>query len=93
MIPLEKQVVSLHLAKRLKELGVKQESYFIWFASEGDKRVEIYEIMQTNELFHHHSMVVCPIASAFTVAELGEISVREFIQNNEGMRCDLNILD
>jgi len=30
MIPLEKQVVSLELARRLKELEVKQESYFYW---------------------------------------------------------------
>jgi hypothetical protein len=30
MISLEKQVCSLELAKRLKELGVKQESLFYW---------------------------------------------------------------
>ena len=41
MIPFEKQVCSLELAKRLKELGVKQESYFTWFAYEGDKRVRL----------------------------------------------------
>jgi hypothetical protein len=72
MMPLEKQVVSLDLAKRLKELGVKQESYFTWFAYEGDKGVKFTQIMRTNEEFLS-SMVVCPIASAFTVAELGEM--------------------
>ena len=31
---LEKQVVSLELAKKLKSLGVRQESYFYWVDSE-----------------------------------------------------------
>ena len=31
MISLEKQVCNLELAKRLKELGVKQERYFDWY--------------------------------------------------------------
>jgi hypothetical protein len=31
MIPLEKQVCSLDLAKRLKELRVKQESFWAWY--------------------------------------------------------------
>jgi hypothetical protein len=30
MIPLKKQVCNLALAKRLKELGVKQESVYVW---------------------------------------------------------------
>ncbi len=34
MMPLESQVCSLELAKRLKELGVKQESLFYWVAED-----------------------------------------------------------
>ena len=63
---LEDQVCSLDLAKRLKELGVKQESAFYWedsyfhpgnwslFKSEGEPR------MNAN-------------VAAFTVAELGKL--------------------
>jgi hypothetical protein len=56
---LENQVVSLDLAKRLKELGVKQESLFYWHDSEvisDDSRLRVPEDV-----------------SAFTVAELGEM--------------------
>jgi hypothetical protein len=68
---LEKQVVSLDLSKRLKELGVKQESLFYW--------VEMYEEPAklfsadwaldkrrlANKQYHNYS--------AFTVAEMGEM--------------------
>lgn len=60
------QVCSLDLAKRLKELGVKQESHF-WYnqscvnghAPIWDKKVDLYP-------YENHF-------SAFTVAELGEM--------------------
>lgn len=64
---LEKQVCSLELAKKLKELGVEQESLFVWHSdsprygwllcSNDDKRYPL----GTRRL------------SAFTVAELGEM--------------------
>lgn len=61
---LDQQVCSLELAKRFKELGVKQESLFYW---------EHYSIngwcIEWCELgpFSEHAV------SAFTVAELGEM--------------------
>lgn len=68
---LEKQVVSLELAKRLKELGAKQESLFWWhegmeWAIFGDGDVTSWGFQET---FEHGPKDV----SAFTVAELGEI--------------------
>lgn len=56
---LENQVCSLELAKRLKELGVKQESYFYW------DKTPMLLIGQRPEKFG--------CISAFTVAELGEM--------------------
>lgn len=38
---LEQQVVSLELAKRIKELGIKQESLFYWCEKLSDKTIHI----------------------------------------------------
>ncbi|MDQ4420751.1 hypothetical protein OOT33_09940 [Sphingobium sp. DEHP117] len=60
---LEQQVCSLKLAKRLKELGVKQHSLFWWDDHTEISFVEIVSFMEPDN----------PVCSAFTVAELGEI--------------------
>ena len=62
MIPLEQQVCSRELAKRLEELGVRQESVFWWV----DRKV-----MYTGGRASH-AQLQGGIA-AFTVAELGEM--------------------
>ena len=61
---LESQVASLELCKRLKELGVKQESYFIWIESLHENRI----VQSSNT--PHETRIIC---SAFTSAELGEM--------------------
>ena len=65
---IEKQVCSLKLAKRLKELNCKQDSLFYWVeSSEGqeDYRVQCKDCAY--EYGNHR------VYSAFTVAELGEM--------------------
>lgn len=57
---LSKQVVSSELAKRLKELGVKQESLFYWTTGGVVYRSEMPFWLESNY-------------SAFTVTELGEM--------------------
>jgi hypothetical protein len=63
---LENQVCSLELSKKLKELGVKQESLFWWFCDGSQAHRIIYgntDVPMTKYTLH----------SAFTVAELGEL--------------------
>jgi hypothetical protein len=81
MISLEQQVVSLELAKRLKELGVKQESLFWWVEMPADKEFYI-QPGDTAQLFS-------PRYSAFTVAELREILPRRYgtQRYQEGWYC------
>jgi len=67
---LEQQVVSLELAKQLKELGVKQESLWWWrLYSDGtggmDWHLELYNNKDKDKAYDE--------ISAYTVAELGEM--------------------
>ena len=74
---LEDQVCSLELAKKLKELGVKQESLWVWLPYlEGDDTTR-WEIERSR-----HGLYA-PV-SAFTVAELGEM-LPEYVMRG-GMR-------
>lgn len=59
---LENQVCQLDLAKRLKELGVKQESYWKWD-----------EFGHLLDIYYEEKNPGVPFVSAFTVAELGEM--------------------
>lgn len=59
---LEQQVTSLELSKRLRELGVKQESYFTWIDLGMQRGCEL-----SIGGFDKDDV------SAFTVAELGEM--------------------
>ena len=73
---LEKQVTSLELSKRLKELGVKQESFAFWHeATNGTVTL----INRDRWL----PAILADIYSAFTVAELGEM-----LPQNYGTRYD-----
>lgn len=73
---LEQQVVSLELAKKLKELGVLQNSYFKW--TDWYNGVLNYGKPSENFRAEWH-LVTTPVwldetvVSAFTVAELGEM--------------------
>jgi len=68
---LEKQVVSLELAKKLKELGFEQESYF-WWQLHNDKEYHLRDSESATgdeATFSLHK----EWCSAYTVAELGEM--------------------
>jgi hypothetical protein len=67
---LEEQVCSLDLAKRLKELGVKQESYWYWVDWQENNHEDGAPKGWNLEHPPHSD---CPFVSAFTVAEFGEM--------------------
>lgn len=85
---LEDQVVSLDLAKRLKELGVKQDSYFYyeWYSDHAYQLNCLCSDVPLN----------CKQIAAFTVAELGEMfpdfigSLKESTNNWTAMAIHLD---
>lgn len=67
---LEDQVTSLELSKRLKELGIKQESYFQWATDIGKNFFVYNEESYPIYADYPKPTIIC---SAFTASELGEI--------------------
>ena len=67
---LEKQLCSLELAKKLKELGVKQESFWYWTILPSSPRLcSKFEIEDECS----RGLFEVKVFSAFSVAELGEL--------------------
>ena len=86
---LEQQVCSLELAKRLKELGVPQESLFWWMG------VRIYPESEMEDFEPPPYWGEDDYCSAFTVAELGEM-LPEFIHSfkyPDGFVCESNDME
>lgn len=67
-MPIERQVVSLELAKRLKELGVQQDAFFSWCRYENEPEHRLVYFGMAPEYLELKEHI-----AAFTVAELGEM--------------------
>lgn len=94
ILPLEQQVTSLALSKRLKALGVRQDSLFNWTQEGGFDKWELRFQAYTSRInatdVEHYA--------AFIVAELGEMLPKEInkarpyklqcYKSSEGWRVD-----
>ncbi|MFP5263717.1 MAG: hypothetical protein ACLGJB_17695 [Blastocatellia bacterium] len=81
---LEQQVVSLELAKKLKELGVKQESLFWWYERKNQRNEGTNWQVSNNADHRIWPEDFLTVASAFTVAELGEM-LHEPLRSSDDM--------
>lgn len=69
---LEQQVCSLELSKRLRELGVRQESLFWWYELYGEDRWTLAPLSKSG----NHTL------AAYTVAELVE-PMKDWMNGND----------
>ncbi len=82
---LEKQVVNRELSEKLKELGVKQESFWYWCEERERQGEEITGCKLYRKDIAKARMLNVPdlkTFSAFTVAELGEMLPARIIVKN-----------
>lgn len=93
-LPLEKQVCSLDLAKRLKELGVKQLDNSLWAWAEVATTREIGGWKYEWQIVANDFQADLEFVAAFTVAELGEMLpmattswMRTFTQTERNWIC------
>ena len=86
---IEDQVVSLELAKELKTLGKKQDSFWYWVLIEG---YFDYKLVQKGYDIHLRK-ITKGFCSAFTVAELGDMLPDGFhsIKFNKIHRIEYNM--
>lgn len=83
---LENQVCSLELAKKFKELGIKQESDFYWCQLASNVIKVFCSLCREHRDFGSYNKLY----SAFTVAELGEMLPEAFFWENMtqvGLHC------
>lgn len=81
---LEQQVCSLELAKRLKELGVKQDAILFWIKPNHPRR-RVWKIVP----FKGEMNLSVRSCAAFSVAEMGELLgfYPLSMKSPEGVRC------
>lgn len=82
---LEEQVVSLELAKKMKELGFEQESFAYWVVDMNGKKKIWFEDQIVNHEYDG-------LFSAYTVSELGEILPEGIVIKQQYFRlmCDVD---
>ena len=78
---IEKQVCSLELAKKLKELGVKQKSLFYWCEYKDEFAIPI--TTKPSVIYGERKWKKEFLISAFTVAELGEMLPSKILVEGE----------
>lgn len=91
MMPIEKQVCSLGLAKRLKEAGARQKSLFYWERNHSKDEQKLFP----SRLVRHNQNVNFAYFAAFTCAELGEMLPKGILTQkaHTGFICHRDYMD